>query len=66
MAEELGISQSAYSRWEKDPDGLDGYQLADLAKILGCSARDLRTDSAKAAVQKNRIFLRSLRKRLGS
>lgn len=60
MAEELGISQSAYSRWEKDPDGLDGYQLADLAKILGCSARDLRTDSAKAVIKNAQDHLEEL------
>ena len=47
LAEMLGITQQSYAAWERRPTALKPEQLADLAKILDCSADALVTGEVK-------------------
>jgi transcriptional regulator with XRE-family HTH domain len=46
VAQQLGISQRAYSDWERDPVALQPERLAALAAILGTTAAHLLGEDA--------------------
>lgn len=46
VADQLGISQRAYSAWEREPVAIVPERLADLAGILGTTVAELLGEAA--------------------
>jgi transcriptional regulator with XRE-family HTH domain len=47
VAEQLGISQRAYSAWERDPVAILPERISAIAEILGTTAAELLGDAAQ-------------------